>query len=306
MIALAGGLAAVAAAGGTVAFADGSEPDATARPVAASAAAAKPELRTVKASTPPGTKQIKKLTVKCPSGFRAIGGGTSAAGQPAGSVVRTENRPFHTAAGDGYAATWRALPGAAGASWSVRASATCAKGLSNVQVVTGKKADPSDVPGQRLTATCPAGTVALGIGSKVVSADNDSGFFYFIKGEGLGEGLRTTYASPGISNESVTGPNWMAAIAVCAKSPEEMSANFWPSETTATFSKTGFARCPEGTRAYSAAADVESEEWPYSAHMESVGTTAGGGRATAKVGKEADGERPVYPWQLHVTTICAV
>ncbi|MDL4775422.1 hypothetical protein [Actinomadura xylanilytica] len=305
LIALTGGLAAIAAVGGTAALADGPAANIVVRPAAAAApgtgSAVKPDLRRVSAQGQAGTQGTKHLEVKCPSGFRAISGSAAATGQPAGSVVRTENRPFHTSSGDGYATTWQALPDAEGATWSIRATATCVQGLAGVQLVTGEESDPSNsLPS---TAVCPAGSVVMGIGSKVTTTGNPWDFHYFIRGEGLKEGNRTVYTRAGLSNESPVAGS-MTSTAVCAEATEYWSANFGSSDMSKTLTKSVTARCVEGTRAYSAAADTESETWPNTARLEDVTAADGGGRALAKVGMEGN-ERPDYPWQLNVTAICA-
>ncbi|MBO2447385.1 hypothetical protein J4573_09835 [Actinomadura barringtoniae] len=280
-VVLTGGVVAAAAVSGVVAFGDSGADSATdpaPAPQTVNVAAAQTEIRNVTAKAAPGTRTA---TAMCPPGFSVISGGGFATGVR-GHSAPTAAIPFHGSGGDGFTVTWGG--GTAGA--DENAAATCAKGLSDVGIVS--KTGPSGPPSKRqVWAPCPVGTRVVGFGGKVTSAGGSA-----LSGLGpVKRGKGGFVQAPDASQ--------VTAYAVCAKAPAKWQVRTWTSASRSTASKDYKLLCPADTRRLGSGFTTFQQK---TSLVNAFGAGAPDGVTGART---AAGPKGNGPWRLRVTAVCA-
>lgn len=293
-IVLTGGVVAAAAVSGVVAFSDSGADSATdpaPAPQTVNVAAAQAEIRSVTAKVAPGTRTA---TAMCPPGFRVISGGGFATGAKSHSAP-VSAVPFHGPNGDGFTTIWSGV--AAGA--DENAAATCAKGLSDVGIVS--KVAPGTYRSKGQTwVPCPTGTRVLGFGGQVAAIDS-KGPSPVLSGLGPVKRGRGGYVQ---AVDTATGTARAASLrltayAVCAKAPAKWQVRTWTSASTSTASKDHKLLCPADTRRLGGGFTTFQQKTHL---MNAFGAGAPDGITGAKTTPNSGGSGP---WRLRVTAVCA-
>jgi hypothetical protein len=192
----------------------------------------------------------QSATVTCPTGKVVIGGGARVNG--ASHVVITKQQPFHNGSGDGMVVTAQEDQVGIGGNWAVQAFAICTDPLNGYAIVS-KAGTAGSGAFQGVTATCPAGKVALGTGGRIDNGNGQVNLSTIAEG-GLGSNRST---ATGTEDLDGFNGNWnVTAFSICA-TPNSVT-DFQVVQNQASFNGAGrkfvTVDCPQGKRVTGAGA----------------------------------------------------
>ena len=258
-------------------------------PQTVNVAAAQAEIRSVTAKVAPGTRTATAL---CPPGFRVISGGGFVTGAKSHSAPSAAV-PFHGPNGDGFTIIWSGV--AAGA--DENATATCAKGLSDVSIVS--KAGPGTFRSKsQAWVPCPSGTRVLGFGGQATPV-NTQGPSPVLSGLGPVKRGRGGYVQAVGTATAAPVTARLTAYAVCAKAPSKWQVRTWTSASTSGASKDHKLLCPADTRRLGGGFTTFQQKTHL---MNAFGAGAPDGITGARITPNSGGSGP---WRLRVTAVCA-
>jgi hypothetical protein len=210
-------------------------------------AATVPAATVVSQVTPFDSNSPKTVTASCPAGKRVIGGGGRING--AQHVVLTRLQPVHDSTGatpDRYVvAASEDQIGFAG-TWALQAYAICADPLPGLQIVSAISAAGSE-PFQGVSASCPAGKLAVGAGGRI----NSGGGQVALSTQAEGSSFSTRTTAAGMEDPDGFAGTWsVTAFAVCVTPTSVLDLRIVKvqSASDATNIKSAVALCPAGKR----------------------------------------------------------
>jgi hypothetical protein len=215
----------------------------------AASASTVPSATVTSALTAFDSTATKTAVAKCPTGTRVIGGGGRVNG--AQHVVITRQEPGHNATGDSFAVDAREDEVGFGGSWAVQAFAICSAPIAGLQIVSATSPSSSNAF-TSLSASCPAGTFALGGGGKINGGNGQVDLSTLAEGGTVSS--RTTAAGTEDLN-GFSGNYSVTAFAVCAKGAfADFQVVKVQSASDSTDRKILNATCPTGKRVTGGAA----------------------------------------------------
>jgi hypothetical protein len=210
-------------------------------------AATLPAAEVVSVVTPFDSTANKSIAAVCPPGKRVIGGGGRVSGGQ--HVVLTRLEPVSTSGPtgrDSYVVAASEDQAGFTGTWALQAYAICADPLPGLQIVSAISAAGSE-PFQGVSASCPAGKLAVGAGGRI----NSGGGQVALSTQAEGSSFSTRTTAAGMEDPDGFAGTWsVTAFAVCVTPTSVLDLRIVKvqSASDATNIKSAVALCPAGKR----------------------------------------------------------
>jgi hypothetical protein len=199
----------------------------------------------------------KTTSANCPAGQRVLGGGVRVnAGND--HIIITRQEPVHSLWNnqDSFVVTAVEDPAGTPNTWALQAYAVCAPPVNGLVIVATAGLTDSQ-PFQGITARCPAGTLLLGAGGRVLDGQGRVGLVTQTVGSaqfpnGVNAGGFEEFGSTDAQGRIVGFPGVWSVIAYAVCAPENLTTDIQVVRTTAGSTtdnpKILTATCPSGKR----------------------------------------------------------
>jgi hypothetical protein len=237
-------------------------------------------------------KAVKTADAPCPTGKKVLGGGARVNG--ADHVVITQQQPISTSSGDLFRASASEDQDGFAGTWALQAFAICSDPLAGLTIVSQAGTAGSSTF-QAVSATCPAGTRALGAGGRIDGGRGQVQLGTIAEGS-LGPNRSTAAGTEDLDGLSGT---WnVTAFTVCAtgSAVTDFQVVQTQSASDSTARKIIGVSCPSGKRVTGTAAFTST---PGKVEVVAPNASRTGVQAIGRSDDPGAGD-----WDVHVYALC--